>query len=87
MPNPYSPKKIKATTQTGPTPVVPEIIENPSPEQIENAPVGIFDGSVKDTLEWVGEDKERAQVTLEVEESKEEPRKSLVKALKELLGE
>ena len=77
MSNPFAPRKIKAITKPAP-------VEIAAPEQVEEAP---FEGSVKETLDWVGGDKERAETALEAEEAKEEPRKSLVKSLKEIIAE
>lgn len=42
-------------------------------------------GNVSEVLEWVGEDKERAQLALDAEKAGHN-RKTLVKQLKELVG-
>lgn len=43
-------------------------------------------GTVKELEEWVGDDKERAQRVLDAENADNEPRKSLVKAMEDLLA-
>jgi hypothetical protein len=48
-------------------------------------PNDVPSGTVPEILTWVGEDKERAQRALEVENADEKPRKGLIKALSELI--
>lgn len=43
-------------------------------------------GSVKEVIEWIGEDHERAQLALSAEDA-EKPRKGVVNYVNELLGE
>jgi hypothetical protein len=54
------------------------------------APAAVPDGTVPDgtaeeVLDWVGEDKTRAQQALDAEQAKEKPRKGLTEALDDLL--
>ena len=44
-------------------------------------------GSVDDVISWVGEDADRAALALEAENSKPSPRKTLVAALNEVVGD
>ena len=45
------------------------------------------EGTVRKVTEWVGDDKDRAQRALEEEQAKENPRKSLIEKLEEVIGE
>jgi len=51
----------------------------------EAAPEGstetVPEGTVQEVLDWVGEDKDRAQKALDAESSRDEPRTTLVSAL------
>lgn len=49
-------------------------------------PAGVPSGTEKDVLEWVGEDRDRAQAALELEQSRETPRKGLAEKLQKLAG-
>ena len=44
-------------------------------------------GTTKEVLEWVGDDKDRARAALAAEQASDEPRKGLSKDLEELIGE
>lgn len=44
-------------------------------------------GTTKEILEWVGNDLERAQRALDQENADEKPRKTVVKALEDLLND
>lgn len=44
-------------------------------------------GTTKEILGWVGEDLERAQRALDQENAEEKPRKTVVKALEDLLND
>lgn len=61
----------------------------PLAEPEAEAPAGNSDevpaGSIAVVLGWIGEDKMRAQRALDVEAVKDQPRKSLVAALEEML--
>ena len=55
----------------------------------EDAPVVVEEetvpeGTVKEILAWVGDNKDRAILALEAENAKESPRKGLVSSLEEL---
>ncbi len=56
-----------------------------SPRGPEN-PAGVPSGSEKDVLGWVGEDRERAQAALDLEQARETPRKGLAAKLQALVG-
>lgn len=45
------------------------------------------EGTIREVMGWVGNDKDRAQTALDDENSKESPRKSLVEKLEEVIGE
>lgn len=60
---------------------------SPKKAQAEAAANEVPSGLVKEILDWVGDDKERASRALEVENSHKKPRKGVVKELKELLSE
>ena len=67
--------------------------ENAEPDVIEavgdTTPVDpaaeVPSGSVKDVIDWIGEDHERAQLALAAEDA-EKPRKGVVNYVNELLG-
>lgn len=61
----------------------PEPTSKPVPQEIDENAVPA--GTVPEVLTWVGEDKDRAQQALEVENADEKPRKGLVKSLRELI--
>lgn len=71
--NPYAP--LDSVVET-----VEEVVEEPTsiiPEDIT---------TVKDILEWVGDDSDKAELVKLEEEEKENPRKSLLKGLDEVLN-
>lgn len=72
MGNPYAPKK-KA--------VKPEEVAVEVEETEEEYPT-----NVKDIIEWVGEDQDRAQLVYDEESGKESPRKTLISALEDVLN-
>jgi hypothetical protein len=59
----------------------PEPESQPGP----SGEIDLDDATVEQVLEWVGEDKGRAQVALDKENEFEKPRKTLVEPLEELL--
>lgn len=61
----------------------PEDVETPDTGDDSNV---VPEGTVKEVLEWVGEDKDRAQAALDAENATDEPRKSLIKELGEVLS-
>lgn len=56
------------------------------PETID-VEVFVPGGSVADVMDWVGDDVERAQAALDVEQAKDKPRSTLVAQLEGLLGQ
>lgn len=72
MGNPYAPKK-KAVK---PAEVAVEV------EETEEE----YPTNVKDIIEWVGEDQDRAQLVYDEESGKESPRKTLISALEDVLN-
>lgn len=56
------------------------------PEMID-VEVTVPDGTVAETMAWVGEDVERAQAALDAELAKDKPRSTLVAQLESLLGQ
>lgn len=48
--------------------------------------VVVPEGTTKEVLAWVGDDKDRAQAALAAEKASDEPRKGLTRELEELLG-
>ena len=74
MGNPYKSKVKVNTLKSQP---------NPQPEEpVRQTP----DGSISEILEWVGDDKSRAETAL-LEEMDGKNRKTLISSLNELLGE
>lgn len=64
----------------------PKAIEPVVPVESEKTTEQVPQGSnVDEVLEWVGNDKDRAKVALETEQSATKPRKTLVEKLKELV--
>lgn len=69
-------------------------IEEPKPEPTKDAIIApdakegdVPDGTVPEVLNWVGDDKERAQKALDKENENAKPRKGLVSSLEELLSD
>ena len=87
MMDPYKPRKI-ASILDKPVDVTEELVEMQEVEK-EDAPVVVEEetvpeGTVKEILAWVGDNKDRAIFALEAENAKESPRKGLVSSLEEL---
>lgn len=85
--DPYKPRKI-ASILDKPVEVTEELVEMQEVEK-EDAPVVVEEetvpeGTVKEILAWVGDNKDRAILALEAENAKESPRKGLVSSLEEL---
>lgn len=72
--NPYAPKTLEAVTSTG-----------SKVKDVEPAKAEVFDGTIKEVLEWVGDDKEKAQEIYDAETAKDKPRQTLITHLEELL--
>lgn len=66
-----------------PPPAVPTSV--PVPQNISEDEVPA--GTVPEVLNWVGEDKERAEKALAEEKKADKPRKGLIKALDEVIEE
>lgn len=88
MMDPYKPRRI-ASILDKPVEVTEELVEMQEVEK-EDAPVVVEEeetvpeGTVKEILAWVGDNKDRAILALEAENAKESPRKGLVSSLEEL---
>ncbi len=89
MMDPYKPRRI-ASILDKPVEVTEELVEMQEVEK-EDAPVVVVEeeetvpeGTVKEILAWVGDNKDRAILALEAENAKESPRKGLVSSLEEL---
>ena len=85
--DPYKPRRI-ASILDKPVEVTEELVEMQEVEK-EDAPVVVEEelvpeGTVKEILAWVGDNKDRAILALEAENAKESPRKGLVSSLEEL---
>jgi len=83
MGNPYAP--LDQTPNHEESEIENEVIEETiegSEEETEEVP----EGSIKELKAWVGDDKDKAQLLLDDENSKDEPRKTLVKALEEIIN-
>lgn len=79
MANPYAPKVKKAVE------VPVEAVEDVTPEEeAEELPEDVT--TSKETLQWVGEDKSRAELVQAQEEASETPRKTLLKGLEKVLN-
>lgn len=78
MGNPYKPRK-----RNNEEAVVEEtVVETPKTE--ETASNEVPEGTIKEVLDWVGEDADRAVEALSAEESGER-RKTLIKSLEEII--
>lgn len=64
---------------------VSEPESEPEPES-ESVSGGVPDGTVREVLEWVDNDTQKAQQALDVENAKGSPRKSLVSQLEDIVG-
>ncbi len=90
MMDPYKPRRI-ASILDKPVEVTEELVEMQEVEK-EDAPVVVEEeeeetvpeGTVKEILAWVGDNKDRVILALEAENAKESPRKGLVSSLEEL---
>jgi hypothetical protein len=60
-------------------------VSAPEPAEVESDSVP--EGTTKEILAWVGDDKERAASALDAEKANEKPRKSVVEPLEEMLAE
>lgn len=82
---PYAPSPVEVAKEE-----LAELVQQPpaTPENpVTGAPVNVVpEGSEKDVLDWVGEDKERAGLALKVEQNHAKPRKGLVEKLQKLAG-
>jgi hypothetical protein len=79
--DPYAAPEIEEANAevTAAAPAAP--VEEPKPAVEEAVP----EGSIKEVLAWVGSDTDKAKRALDAENSSDDPRKTLVKSLTELL--
>lgn len=87
MGNPYEPLSTASENlkkDNSAEEVVETTEENTSADNstTENVP----DGNISEINEWVGDDKDRAQLALDAENEQENPRKTLVKHLEEVIN-
>lgn len=54
--------------------------------EVDDAEPEVPEGTVREVLDWVDGDSEKAQKALDVENAKENPRKSLVSQLEDIVG-
>lgn len=78
MGNPYKPRKRNTEEAV----VEETVVETPETEETPSNEVP--DGTIKEVLDWVGEDADRAVEALTAEEAGER-RKTLIKALEEII--
>lgn len=78
MGNPYKPRKRNTEEAV----VEETVVETPETE--ETASNEVPDGTIKEVLDWVGEDVDRAVEALTAEEAGER-RKTLIKSLEEII--
>lgn len=71
-----------ADAQTPPAGGGAEKTGSGAPDDASKVPVG----TSKEVLDWVGQDKAKAQAALDAEKASGEPRKGLTRELEELLG-
>jgi hypothetical protein len=65
----------------------PVEVTTTSEETPDNPPqLQVPEGSIRELLEWVGDDTTKAESALEAEHKREKPRKSLIADLEEKLG-
>ena len=72
MGNPYAPKKKLVITDD----ITPDVVEEQE----------VPEGNIKDLLEWVGEDKDKAQLLIYEENSQDKPRKTLTNSLEAIIN-
>ena len=78
----------KAAPKDEQKPVEQKPVEQPQAEQEQEAvELEVPGGSVDEITEWVGDDKDRAKAALAAENVKSSPRKTLVAALNEVIGD
>ena len=64
-----------------------EVDDDAEPEvEVDDAESEVPEGTVREVLDWVDGDAEKAQKALDVENAKENPRKSLVSQLEDIVG-
>ena len=81
MGNPYAPLS-KASENL-------KKVENPEGEGTANEPKDVEEvpeGNISEITDWVGDDKDRAQLALDAENGQDSPRKTLVKHLEEVIN-
>lgn len=76
MANPYAPRKRRVYINTAPAEAAP--VAAPAASDVP-------EGTISEVKSWVGTDDERAQLALDAENAKDEPRVTLVAYLEGLL--
>lgn len=89
MGNPYKPRKriveeavVEETAVE--TPETEETVSDEAPETVETVSDEVPEGTIKEVLDWVGEDADKAVEALTAEEAGER-RKTLIKSLEEII--
>lgn len=86
MGNPYEPlSKASDNLKKDENPENVENNEENTVSEEENVD-GVPEGNISEINDWVGEDKDRAQLALDAENAQETPRKTLVKHLEEVIN-
>jgi hypothetical protein len=82
MPTEYDPFRGYETADKSEAAEAPEVekTEQPQPQQDE-----VKSGTSREVLNWVGDDKERAQRALDKEQASDKPRSTLIRELNEVL--
>lgn len=89
MGNPYQPTVI-ASRFDAPKPTL-DLNTETGPEREQELPGAdvagntVPEGTIKEIVTWVGEDKDRAKAATDAEQKADEPRKTLLNKLKEVL--
>lgn len=71
--------------ETG-TPAVANVPSVPAPEAPEPDAITVPEGSIKNVLAWVGDDRTKAQAALDAENATDDPRTTLVSKLEDILS-
>lgn len=61
-------------------------VEEQTSEEVTASEEEVPEGNISEINEWVGDDKDRAQLALDAENSQDAPRKTLVKHLEEVIN-
>jgi len=89
--NPYEPavSVSKRDLEQAPAPTL-DLDPQVGPEREKELPAApasetVPDGTIKEVLDWVGDDKDRAKAAVDAESNTDDPRPSLIKKLEKVL--